>query len=360
MRYQIDNAFLALCLVVIISPSARADGLPADGLAPATGQFLAQETCPLYQSKRRKTNPGALQTNPGTTYSVREVIMAGGAPDWVRVHSGASVQEPLRWVASGCGEVSGLAASDQNGPGNGGGRAGDGDCHTADTYDAQVLALSWQPGFCEQVRPNLTECQTQTAERFDATHFALHGLWPNKRGCGHDYGYCGTVSEQPSGNDKCDYPALSLESEVRTALGQIMPSVSAGTCLQRHEYWKHGSCRDADPNAYYRLAIALTSQVNASNLVSDFIQPNIGKTVSRDAFDEAFDQAFGEGAHRHVSTNCRGGFLTEMQIALPPDTPSDARFADLIAAAGTRARGSCGRQFFLDPAGIGRNAGDTP
>ena len=39
-----------------------------------------------------------------------------------------------------------------------------------------VLAVSWQPGFCE-TRPRLPECRSQKKSRYDATHFALHGLW---------------------------------------------------------------------------------------------------------------------------------------------------------------------------------------
>ena len=40
-----------------------------------------------------------------------------------------------------------------------------------------VLAISWQAGFCE-TRPRLPECRSQTNKRYDANHFALHGLWP--------------------------------------------------------------------------------------------------------------------------------------------------------------------------------------
>jgi len=43
-----------------------------------------------------------------------------------------------------------------------------------------VLAVSWQPAFCE-TRPRLPECRSQTADRFDATNFTLHGLWPRPR-----------------------------------------------------------------------------------------------------------------------------------------------------------------------------------
>jgi ribonuclease T2 len=35
-----------------------------------------------------------------------------------------------------------------------------------------VLAVSWQPAFCE-TRPRLPECRSQTADRFDASNFRI-------------------------------------------------------------------------------------------------------------------------------------------------------------------------------------------
>ena len=49
-----------------------------------------------------------------------------------------------------------------------------------------VLAISWQPAFCE-TRPEKPECDSQTPDRFDAANFALHGLWPQPR----SRDYCG-------------------------------------------------------------------------------------------------------------------------------------------------------------------------
>ncbi len=51
-----------------------------------------------------------------------------------------------------------------------------------------VLAVSWQPGFCE-TRPTRKECVDQTSDRFDATHFSLLCLWPLRQS------YCGVEAE---------------------------------------------------------------------------------------------------------------------------------------------------------------------
>ena len=45
------------------------------------------------------------------------------------------------------------------------------------TATKHVFAVAWQPGFCE-TQPDRRECRNQQQDRFDASHFALHGLWP--------------------------------------------------------------------------------------------------------------------------------------------------------------------------------------
>ena len=43
-----------------------------------------------------------------------------------------------------------------------------------------ILSLSWEPAFCEG-HANKRECASATPSGFDATHFTLHGLWPQPR-----------------------------------------------------------------------------------------------------------------------------------------------------------------------------------
>ena len=52
---------------------------------------------------------------------------------------------------------------------------------------ALCLAIGWQAAFCE-TRPSKRECaNARPNDRFDATHFTLHGLWPQPR----RRAYCG-------------------------------------------------------------------------------------------------------------------------------------------------------------------------
>jgi ribonuclease T2 len=70
-----------------------------------------------------------------------------------------------------------------------------------------ILAVSWQPGFCE-THPNRKECAGQTSERYDATHFSLHGLWPMRKS------YCGVAADlqgpQTSNGDWLESAAVTL------------------------------------------------------------------------------------------------------------------------------------------------------
>src|SRR6202008_1275559 len=76
---------------------------------------------------------------------------------------------PERWVATDCGTFAGTVAAGGSGAGG-----------AARKRVEAVLALSWEPSFCEShaAKP---ECAGETAESFEAAHFALHGLWPQPR-----------------------------------------------------------------------------------------------------------------------------------------------------------------------------------
>ncbi len=332
--------WIALTLTLLLPAVAPAD------LSPASGTFIAEDECPLFQSKKKQTNPGNLKSQPGTSYAIREAIVSGGAPEWLRVTTDAS-SSPLRWVETSCGRTEDFKASGGGGNNGGGNNGGSGKCNTAGQHDSHVMAISWQPAFCE-TKSGKTECATLDSARFDSSHFALHGLWPNKDGCGIKYGFCGAVRKRPQGS-MCAYPELDLTDEVRQALGVVMPSAEHGTCLQRHEWWKHGTCRDEDPNDYYQLTMRLLEEVNDSAFVQDFVQDHIGQTIRRADLEEAFDAAFGDGAHRRVKLSCKSKMLIEMQLSLPRELAAGATLAELLAAAAPRPGGGCD-EFRIDDA----------
>lgn len=171
----------------------------------------------------------------------------------------------------------------------------------AEPFDgAMVLAMSWQPAFCEGARRR-PECRSQTADRYDASHFALHGLWPQPG----SRAYCG-VGERVIATDKArrwrDLPPLGLSKEMQHALWRIMPGTRS--FLHRHEWIKHGTCYSAKPETYYRHSVALMEAINRS-AVQDLFERSIGRRLTNDAIRRAFDTAFGPGVGARVRVSCR-------------------------------------------------------
>ena len=170
-----------------------------------------------------------------------------------------------------------------------------------------VLAITWQPAFCE-TRPRVPECRSQRPGRADVTQFSLHGLWPQaQRGRGRGRGrenYCGvdprTVRAGRSGWR--NLPRLGLDRDVERRLAVAMPGVRS--YLHRHEWFKHGTCYGPTPDGYFRDALALLDEVNASPVRALFAR-NIGRRLETAAIRDAFDRAFGPGAGRRVRVQCR-------------------------------------------------------
>jgi ribonuclease T2 len=297
--------------------------VPTTVLADDIGRFTATKTCPLFQSKRDSTNPGNLSTLANRTYPVVEVLPPQGPPEWLRVSVGTPKE--LRWVSAACGE----STFADNG--------GDSSCHKPGMYDSNVLAISWQPAFCSG-HSQKPECANLDHEAFALNNFTLHGLWPNRTECKLDYGFCGSYTEDQS--DFCKFPDDGLDSLEARLLGILMPSVKYGTCLDRHEWWKHGTCRDTSSDRYFLLSMDLLSEVNASTFVQSFVRANIGKTVSRQQLNDAFNASFGKDAAKKIQLSCgKGNTLSEIQINLPKELNGD--IADLIAQGSDARKGSC-------------------
>ncbi len=253
--------------------------------APADGTITATQSCEAYVSKNKRTNPGRVQLVIDESYPVFEVNKPSN-PTWFRVRiPSATPQE--RWVAEHCGtidvQIGGRPRPDDR---------RDNVCRTPGLEDSYVLALSWQPAFCETHR-NKPECRIDDDEAYQARNFTLHGLWPNKKECGTNYGFCGEVRSRRG--DFCDYPRLELFTEVRADLEQVMPSAAEGSCLQRHEWFKHG---------------------------------------------------------KRIQLKCKGGNLVDVYISLPSTINKGDGLGALMAQAQSKFKSNCGGQFKVDPIGF--------
>lgn len=341
------RSWLAAFALSMLTPLAAAQ---AD--EPMKGTFTAHQACSALLSIRKQTNPGDVKLTPEQNYR----LLSANKPDptYYRVEvDGAQPAE--RWVPVGCGDVKSAdgttvppapASPSQPAPGKQGNNAPSGGGSGA----SYVFAISWQAAFCEGL-PSKTECKTQTPERYDATHFTLHGLWPQPRG----NAYCG-VPQQDVEADKAhrweDLPEPQLEAATRTALDQAMPGTAS--LLERHEWVEHGSCFfEKSADAYFRREVALIGQINASP-VQKLFADNIGKEVETSDIRQAFDQAFGAGAGDRVRVACkRDGdrrIIVELTIGLRGEVTDNASLATLIAGASPTDQGC--KSGIVDPVGL--------
>lgn len=280
------------------------------------GSFTATKACPAYLSKNKKTNPDNLNTEPGQLYSLREINQPF-KPKWLRISIPGAQSSKLRWVAADCGEYgfsyqpNFKGVCEQN-PG---------------LADSHVLALSWQPAFCQSYgyEAGKPECLHLPAKSYQATHLVLHGLWPNQHSCGQRYGFCG-VNPQVS---HCAYPPIILSEPVANNLRQLMPSFAYGSCLERHEWNKHGSCQLLSEDEYFSLAMRLNREANQTALAL-FLAENLGETVERAELRKLIRQSFGKDTSSKVYLGCKNGFLVDIYIQLPALIPQNESLASLI------------------------------
>ena len=129
---------------------------PAYAFITLNDQFVAGEACEALQSISSGTNLGNIRLTPQKTCPVIGKNRDNASHYLLRLEGA----EPLeRWVSVQCGQLLGSSAP---------------------VNQAYLLALSWQPSFCE-TKPSKPECESQTPQRFDATNLVLHGLWPQPR-----------------------------------------------------------------------------------------------------------------------------------------------------------------------------------
>lgn len=310
----------------------------------ATGVFNAQQSCPAYVSKNRSTNPDNKQILAGNQYDIIEVIKPN-RPDWYRVIL-PTANPKERWVSATCGQVqmtSGASPGTTSGEND-----NNNSCNMTGQADSYVLALSWQPAFCE-TKPQKPECDISDPHVYQARHFTLHGLWPNKKRCGTNYAFCGEVTEKE--NDFCDYPAIQLDSNSQSSLAEVMPSVTAGSCLERHEWHKHGTCQDKWPlEEYFDVSVDLTRQFNDSGMAY-FMNRRIGQQVRTEDFLNRVTAVLGSAARQRIKLKCDRDMLVEIQLSLVADLRSGADLEKLITNAPTQGQSNCGETFRVDAIG---------
>lgn len=202
----------------------------------------------------------------------------------------------------------------------------------AGSGDAYVLALSWQPTFCESAarRP---ECRSQTPSRPDASQFSLHGLWPQP---GSNV-YCNVDRRDEEASKQGRWRDIGMErlsEPLWRRLQEGMPG--SRSQLQRHEWIKHGTCmRGADAETYFRVSLDLLDAVNGSAL-GELFESNLGRNLTGAAIRAAADRDFGPGAGKRIRIACKDDgsrrIIGEITIGLKGDLLTAPLVREKVAA----------------------------
>lgn len=267
-------------------------GIPGTSFADL-GSFSIANDCPATKSLKPNDNPGHVTVKSGEAYTAVNLNKPGGAYILLRIPGSKPEQ---RWVELACGKLDEGTAKASNTP-----KPVGGEISAASKSGKFLLSASWQPAFCESnAGSDKKECGTETSDRFDATHFTLHGLWPQPRG---NY-YCKVSSTDKRYDEKHNWdklPEPTMSPETRAELDKIMPGTQSN--LQRHEWIKHGTCFGTGPEAYFRTAESLMSQLNDSEL-QHLLAASVGKEVASADLQAAFEKTFGAGAAGALLIEC--------------------------------------------------------
>ncbi len=319
------TAALSFTIALLLSTAALAQ-------VKMLGQFAAGKDCPALVSIKKKTNPDNASVTAGKTYELLGRNKDQASHYWINI---PSAKPPQRWVALECGSVDGkqVVATPETGAAvdtpDGTVKPKQQPKGSRDAVPFYVLALSWQPAFCEAMRGKV-ECQLQNAQSYEATHFALHGLWPQPR----RNVFCGVDRSAAALDDQHQWeklPIPQLTPATHAALKKIMPGTQS--LLHSHEWIKHGTCYPGgSAESYFADSVRLTEAVNAS-AAQKFMADNIGKVIETENLRKAFDETFGAGAGARVRVACdKSGRIAEITIGLRGDVPAGTSVADLIAA----------------------------
>ena len=197
-------------------------------------------------------------------------------------------------------------------------------------FDNYVFALEWLPTFCRG-HGGASECNSIGSGDWSANNLSLHGLWPSRNNDSqHNFGYCGV---DPAVRDQyesmhgtwCGAPQKpQLSNGTVSTLSNYMPAAKpgAGSCLQYHEWFRHGTCSGMTADDYFTAASGLTAQF-ASTAPGLYIKSHTGQSFKVDELIAAFKAAFGDQPSATLS--CDNGMLREVHLSLKPSLGKDLK-----------------------------------
>ncbi len=291
--------------------------LPNQVLAiPFQGQLTATNTCPAGISIKPGNNPDNLTLEKGKIYQIVGKNSDNPSHYLLKIPNANPAD---RWVKINCGNFAEVAEVTPPKP----------NATVSNSSNDYLLALSWQPAFCE-AKPDNLECQLLAKDptRPEATHFVLHGLWPQPI----SNIYCG-VSNSDIANDKNhkweELPAVEnqLSPETWQKLQAAMPGTLSN--LHRHEWIKHGTCYPGTPDEYFAEAIELLNTFNNSQ-VQAVVASKIGSQATVTEIDNALS-SFGANTGEKVEVRCdKNSVMGEIWVNLEGNITLTTPVSDLL------------------------------
>jgi ribonuclease T2 len=224
----------------------------------------------------------------------------------------------------------------------------------AGDFSNYLFVLEWEPQFCTTVS-GAPECAALTTGSFAATYPVLHGLWPDQAGDTSDsYGYCGAaIAQKPLDHAStwCQMTLPPLSDATRASLDKYMPGTKS--CLEHHEWERHGTCSGLSADAYFGAETGLAAAVDGSSFGA-YVAQHAGGLVDRDSLLAQFDAAFGAGTSASVTVHCASSngeaYLTEIHITLKPALFPPDQLADMLTAPEASDATNCPASIRLLPA----------
>lgn len=330
MSHPLPRSLAALLLIA-------AAPLPAAAAQQPIGTLIPASACEAYEriTATGGANAERVRLTPGETYPVIGLHRSGN----LKIRVDTPGVRPERWVLKSCGAAAALPSPPA----------------PAAPSTANLLALSWQPSFCERAgdadgddvvdAAAPAECKALFDGKLDdfGTKIGLHGLWPQPRG--NDY--CGVpLAERSRDGDRgalafhggarnwAALPDPALDPAAAAALPGWMPGAESD--LHRHEWIKHGTCYrpDQDADRYFDDAMMLTEAVNVALAPLFAAIPADGR-ITLAQIRDALRPAFGDGVDIAVGMSCddRSGrmLFTELQILLKGEIAPDMTAAEIGA-----------------------------
>jgi ribonuclease T2 len=215
-------------------------------------------------------------------------------------------------------------------------------------FDYYVFSLSWQPAFCESHQTK-KECATMKDGDFDTKNLVLHGLWPSQTNDKkHTYGYCNVspdIKKLDSTSNWCAMPFPKLSQTTIDKLNVVMPGYQS--CLENHEWYKHGVCSGMDADTYFATTARYVDGL-ATTKLDGLIGANVGGSVSLDDLKAAAAQDFGDKATT-IRYICQNSMLNEVRLYLKKELPATGGVsADQLIAPDASEKTTCTGNVLID------------